>query len=126
MQPVQPVQPVNPVTPQPVGPPAAGEFGIAVSVYEAARAASSPSRAQDCQRLAAECRRLGTMPADSINAIAAEMVRVLVTLPSGWDALKTKVKTTVATLAGTGRVNTAADLQRLLLELADAFERAGR
>lgn len=122
----QPVQPVNPVTPQPVGPPPAGEFGIAISVYDAARAASSPTRPQDCQRLAAECRRIATMQADSVNAVAAEMVKVLLTLPSGWDALKSKVKTTVATLAVSGKIKTAADLQRLLLELADAFERASR
>jgi len=122
----QPVNPVQPVTPQPVGPPPAGEFGIAISVYDAARAASSPTRPQDCLRLAAECRRIATMQSDSVNAVAAEMVKVLLTLPSGWDALKSKVKTTVATLAVSGKIKAAADLQRLLLELADAFERAGR
>ena len=123
----QPVQPVTPVNPQPAdNTPGPGEFGIAPAVYQAAKAATSPTRVQDCQRLAAECRRIAGGSADSLNAVATQMVAVLVTLPAGWDALKAKVKTTVATLAVSGRVKSAADLQRLLLELADAFERAAR
>lgn len=120
-------QPVQPVNPQPTdNAPGPGEFGIAPDVYRAALAATSPTRVQDCQRLSAECRRIAGGQADSLNALATQMVAVLVTLPAGWDALKGKVKTTVATLAVSGRIKTAADLQRLLLELADAFERAAR
>lgn len=123
----QPVQPVTPVNPQPVdNTPPPGEFGIAPDVYRAALAATSPTRVQDCQRLASECRRIAGGQADSLNALATQMVAVLVTLPAGWDSLKSKVKTTVATLAVSGRIKSAADMQRLLLELADAFERAAR
>lgn len=123
----QPVQPVTPVNPQPQdNTPGPGEFGIAPDVYRAAKAATSPTRVQDCQRLASECRRIAGGPADSLNAVATQMVAVLVTLPAGWDSLKSKVKSTVATLAVSGRIKSAADLQRLLLELADAFERAAK
>lgn len=131
-QPVVPPGPTPIPIPQPVQPqptdntPGPGEFGIAPDVYRAAKAATSATRVQDCQRLAAECRRIASGPADSLNAVATQMVAVLVTLPQGWDALKAKVKTTVATLAVSGRVKSAADLQRLLLELADAFERAAK
>lgn len=126
-QPVNPVQPVTPVNPQPQdNTPGPGEFNVAPAVYQAAKAATSPTRVHDCQRLASECRRIAGGPADSLNTVAAEMVKTLVTLPAGWDVLKTKVKTTVAALAIGGKIKSAADLQRLLLELADAFDRAAR
>ena len=129
-QPIVPPGPTpipQPVNPQPVdNTPGPGEFGIAVEVYRAALAATSPTRVQDCQRLASECRRIAGGQADSLNALATQMVAVLVTLPAGWDSLKSKVKTTVASLAVSGRIKSAADLQRLLLELADAFERAAK
>ena len=126
-QPVNPVQPVTPVNPQPQdNTPPPGEFGIAQDVYRAARSATSPTRVQDCQRLAGECRRIAAGKADTINAVAIDMVGVMNALPTGWDALKSKVKTVVASLAISGKIKSAADLQRLLLELADAFERAAR
>lgn len=132
-EPVKPVdpppspmpQPVDPV-PAPIQPPAAGEFGLAPKVFDLAKAAKSSTRVADCQMLASECKRIAASDWANLNAIASEIVSVLKKLPTGWEDLAKSVQTAIAELYQAGKIKNTGDIKRLLLEVAAAFDLAGK
>lgn len=132
-------KPIDPTPPVPVPVrPMAGEFGISPQVYDLAKAASAPTRVADCQRLAAECRRIAgqkfeprTNPTSgkaetALTVMSLEMVAAIKALPPGWEDLKTAFSKAIPYLYTAGKIKTTEDMGRLLIECSGAFESAAR
>lgn len=134
--PPAPPVPVDPVTPplppgpgptpipKPILPPEPGRFALAPRVFEIASSVTSPTRIADCRKLASECQRIADTEWSTMTFMAAEIVKVLNSLPAGWQDLKTQTQTSIAGLYTAGQLKSREDLKALLLELKVAFERA--
>ncbi len=112
--------------PRPVTPPDNGRFSLAPEVFRIASTAASATRAEDCLRLASECERIAAASWDGMTPMAAEIVRVLNTLPAGWQELKSRTQTAIAGLYSNGLIKSRDDIAALLRELKVAFERAAQ
>ena len=55
-----------------------------------------------------------------------EILRVINSLPPGWDALRTSIPVEVTRLNGERKLVTKEDIAALLLELKPAFEEAAK
>jgi hypothetical protein len=133
--------PVDPVGPRPDDKPSptpspkeptlpAGEFGIAGEVYKAAMLVQSPTRADDARKLAESCEALAAkIAAGAITSpqdIANEMAGSIKSRGSAWSAFSLLVGNKLKELYLSGKLSTAAQWRKLVLEAKIGFDEVAK
>jgi hypothetical protein len=133
--------PVDPVGPKPDDKPApppppkeptlpAGEFGIAGEVFKAAMLVQSPTRAEDARKLAESCEALAAkIAAGAITSpqdIANEMAASIKSRGSAWSAFSLVVGNKLKELYLSGKLSTAAQWRKLVLEAKIGFDEVAK